>query len=447
MISNSPYKGTKDFYPKDQLIQNFIFEKWKQVCLRHGFEEYQTPIIEPSEIYEAKSGEDVGNKELFTFKDLAERKLCLRPEMTPSVTRIVSAKYKELPKPIKFFSIGSFYRNERPQKGRNREFWQINADIFGDSSTYSDLEILSLCTDIMKEFNAPTNSYEIHLNNRKLINGFLNDLNLTDVQKLGVLRIMDKFEKLTPTIFEESLLKFTDSENAKKIHKFLTLNTTELETVFPKLKENEGFKELASLISLLKEIGLEKNIKFSPSLVRGFDYYDGLVFEVFDTNPDNPRSLFGGGRYNGLAAIFGSNNFPAVGFAVGNETFRIFLENWNLIPEHKKLIKIPQIGIFAVKVQGDEGITNILIKEVFKLSAEIRHLCSKVILDTVLEPKSPSSGLDYISNKDYDFAILIGPEEYENKNLTLKDMSTGKQTSLSTHKLIEFLNQLPYENN
>ena len=163
MISVNPYKGTKDFYPKDQLIQNFIFDKWKKVALSHGFEEYQTPIIEPSEIYEAKSGDDVGNKELFTFLDLAERKICLRPEMTPSVTRIVAAKYKEFPKPIKYFSIGSFYRNERPQKGRNREFWQINADIFGDSSIYSDVEILLLALNIMKEFQAPKNSFKIGL--------------------------------------------------------------------------------------------------------------------------------------------------------------------------------------------------------------------------------------------------------------------------------------------
>ena len=447
MISTSPYKGTKDFYPKDQLIQNYIFEKWKKVSLRHSFEEYQTPIIEPTEIYEAKSGEDVGNKELFKFEDLAQRKLCLRPEMTPSVTRIVSAKYKEFPKPIKLFSIGSFYRNERPQKGRNREFWQINADIFGDSSIYSDLEIIFLTLDIMKEFNAPLNSFEIHLNNRKLIEGFLEELNLDKESKTKVIRIMDKFEKLSPVVFEEEISKITSKDNAQKIHKFLTLSTNELETIFPNLKNNEGFKDLASLIGLLKDLNLEKNIKFSPSLVRGFDYYDGLVFEVFDNNPDNPRSLFGGGRYNGLANIFGQTNFPAVGFAVGNETFRIFLENWNLIPEHKKLIKLPQVGIFAVKVHEDLDQTNMLLKELFAISNEIRTLSPNIILDTILEPKSPSSGLDYISNKNYDFSILIGPDEIKNKKLTIKDMASGTQKELTTHQLIEFLNNLSNENN
>lgn len=447
MISTSPYKGTKDFYPQDQLIQNYIFEKWKKVCQRHSFEEYQTPIIEPSEIYEAKSGEDVGNKELFSFRDLGDRKLCLRPEMTPSVTRIVSAKFKELPKPIKFFSIGSFYRNERPQKGRNREFWQINADIFGDSGIYSDLEIIILAMDIMKEFNAPQNSFEIHINNRKLIDGFLEDLGITKETKIKIIRVMDKFEKLSPIIFEEELLKHTSKDNALKIHKFLTLSTKELETIFPKLKENEGFMEIAVLFNLLKDLGFDKNVKLKSSLVRGFDYYDGIVFEVFDKNPDNQRSLFGGGRYNGLANIFGSTNFPAVGFAVGNETFRIFLENWNLIPENKKLINTIQIGIFGVKVHEDSVMTNKLQREVFKISNEIRNLCPNINLDTLVEPKSPSGGLDYISNKNYDFAILIGPDELESKKVSLKDMISSSQKNLTIHELINFLNNLPNENN
>ena len=446
MISTNPYKGTKDFYPNEQLVQNYIFEKWKKVSQSHSFEEYQTPIIEPSEIYEAKSGEDVGNKELFSFTDLADRKLCLRPEMTPSVTRIVSAKFKELPKPIKYFSIGSFYRNERPQKGRNREFWQINADIFGDNSVYSDIETLVLALDIMKEFKAPKNSYTLYLNHRKLLNDFYNILELNPETKIHITRIIDKFEKLSLPVFHEELSKYLDSLKINKIEQFLSLKYSEIENLFPEISKSEGYLELTKIFQTLNYLGYEDNIKFKPSLVRGFDYYDGLVFEVFDNNSENNRSLFGGGRYNGLASIFGQSNFPAVGFAVGNETFRIFLENWNLIPSFKYLINKKQIGIFAVKNSSNQEKNEILLNQVFIISNEIRNLCPNIILDTLLDSKSPSSGLDYVSNKNYDYALIIGEDEIVDKKITIKEMSTGSQKTLTLHELVTYLKQLPNEN-
>jgi len=445
MISTNPYKGTKDFYPYEQLVQNFIFDKWKKVAESHSFEEYQTPIIEPSEIYEAKSGDDVGNKELFSFTDLAERKLCLRPEMTPSVTRIVAAKFKELPKPIKYFSIGSFYRNERPQKGRNREFWQINADIFGDNSVYSDLEILNLALDIMREFKAPKDSYTLFLNHRKLLDNFYNELELEEETKIKITRIIDKYEKLSLPVFHSELSNYLSDEKIRLIEKFLSLNLTELVEYFPNLKNSEGFIELSKILDNLNSLGFENSILFKPSLVRGFDYYDGLVFEVFDNNPDNNRSLFGGGRYNGLAQIFGQTNFPAVGFAVGNETFRIFLENWNLIPDTKILYKKKRISIFAVKNSLDSNKNEILLNQVLIISNEIRNLCPNLILDTLLETKSPSAGLDYSSNKNYDFCLIIGEDEIQDKKITIKQLDTGSQKTLTLHELISFLKQLPNE--
>ena len=359
MLSTSPYKGTKDFYPDDQIVQNYIFDTWRKVCLSHSFEEYQTPTIEPKEIYEAKSGEDVGNKELFTFTDLGERQLCLRPEMTPSVTRIVAAKYKELPKPIKYFSIGSFYRNERPQKGRNREFWQINADIFGEGNIYSDLEILSLSIDIMKKFNAPNDSYSFYLNHRELISDFLKLIEVETSKTIPVIRIIDKYEKLTPHVFESELQKHLNDTQINQIAKFLTLEFENLTSIFPEIENNKGYTEIMELLQTIKKIYPEVNISFKGSLVRGFDYYDGLVFEVYDLNPDNNRSLYGGGRYNGLANIFGQHNFPAVGFAVGNETFRIFLENWNLIPPLDKILNLKKIVILESKIPNQKFPTKV----------------------------------------------------------------------------------------
>jgi len=440
MLSTSPYKGTKDFYPEEQLVQNFIFEKWREVCLSHSFEEYQTPIIEPKEIYEAKSGEDVGNKELFTFTDLGDRQLCLRPEMTPSVPRIVSGKYKELPKPIKYFSIGSFYRNERPQKGRNREFWQINADIFGEGNIYSDMEILSLAIDIMKSFKAPNESYSFYLNHRDLILQFLKLINVSDDKIIPTVRIMDKYEKLSPHIFEEELAKHIDDTQINQIAKFLTLDFTDLTTIFPELEVNKGYLEIREILETLAQIYPTVNVRFRASLVRGFDYYDGLVFEVYDLNPDNKRSLYGGGRYNGLADVFQSENFPAVGFAVGNETFRIFLENWNLLPSLKNLRNKNSICIFAVKNNEEEVSNESLIHYNFKVSNFIREKLPNFRVETVLDFKSASSGLDYASKKDFSFAILLGPDEFLNQTISIKNLTTGEQELLNHLEVINYLN-------
>lgn len=439
MISTNPYKGTKDFYPEDMAVQNFIFNGWKYVCESHGFLEYQTPIIENAEIYRAKSGEDVGNKELFTFSDLAERDLALRPEMTPSVTRMVSAKYKEMSKPIKLFSIGSFYRNEKPQKGRNREFWQLNADIFGDESTLSDIEILNLAISIMRYFKAPTESFTININHRNLINLFLDSLAISESNKIQVIRIIDKFEKIPEIKFKEEILKITTEENYKQIRKFLNASFSELDALFPNLTENLGYQKLNEILDILKRLNLIENVKFKASLVRGFDYYDGLVFEVNDQNKENPRSLFGGGRYNGLADIFGSQNFPAIGFAPGNETFRIFLENWNLIPSPDKLTKKKKIYVFAIHNHNNEKDTQLLQEQSFMVSNEIRNLVKNVVVDLSLNPKTTSSGLEFASKKNFDYCVIVGEDETKEGTVTIKKLSDASQFTLSLHNLIDYL--------
>lgn len=447
MISTNPYKGTKDFYPDEMVIQNYIFDGWRYVCQSHGFLEYQTPVIEKAEIYRAKSGEDVGNKELFTFSDLAGRELSLRPEMTPSVTRMVAAKYKEMSKPIKLFTLGSFYRNEKPQKGRNREFWQLNADIFGDESISSDIEIVNLSLNIMKYFKAPKESFILNINHRKLINSFLETIDIGDSGKIEVIRIIDKFEKLSPTVFKSEIQKIVSEKQCEYILKFLQSDLFELEIIFPSIKLNKGYLELTDLIRSLKELGLSQNIKFKSSLVRGFDYYDGIVFEMNDQNPDNPRSLFGGGRYNGLANIFGSQNFPAIGFAPGNETFRIFLENWGLIPAIDVLSKYKKIFIFSILDHSNIELTKKLQNQVFMVSNEVRNLVRGVIVDTSLSPKTTSAGIEFASKKNFDYVIIIGKDEIEQNTVTVKKLSDGSQFNLSLHSLISYLQkQTPYEN-
>jgi histidyl-tRNA synthetase len=176
MLSNLPQKGTSDWTPEEFRVRKTIFDTWRKVCTSFGYQEYLCPILESADIYRAKSGEDVGGKELMSFFDQGGRELSIRPEMTPSVTRMVTRFYEQKPKPIKLFSIANFVRNEKPQRGRNREFWQLNIDTFGSNSILSDVEMLVLIIEMMLAFKAPKDSFKVNLNNRKLIDAILQDL-------------------------------------------------------------------------------------------------------------------------------------------------------------------------------------------------------------------------------------------------------------------------------
>src|SRR5690606_30571819 len=310
-----------------------------EVCLIFGYQEYMTPLVEYAEVYRAKSGEDVGGKELTTFMDRGGRELAIRPEMTPSVTRMVSRIYENSPKPIRLFSIANFMRNEKPQKGRNREFWQLNCDIFGSNSIIADIEILQIALEIMKEFKAPKGSFTLFLNNRMLIDFVLDGIALIPADiKSNVVRVLDKFLKLDRNDFEKTLREMgLNISQVDTLVKFMSSSSEEeLLKNIPEIQNCGGYIELKEIMTQLSDLGYSEYIKFNPSVIRGFDYYDGMIFEVFDNNPENSRAMFGGGRYNGLASLFGGNSFPAVGFAPGDETTRIFLENWNLIPDNLK---------------------------------------------------------------------------------------------------------------
>ncbi|MFA5024624.1 MAG: ATP phosphoribosyltransferase regulatory subunit, partial [Patescibacteria group bacterium] len=200
VLSNQEPKGTADWLPEEFLIRKYIFDSWRKICLRYGFEEYLTPLVESADIYRAKSGEDIGGKELVTFNDLGGRELSIRPEMTPSVMRMVTKVYGSSPKPLKYFSIANFMRNEKPQRGRNREFWQLNCDIFGSDELSADVEILQLSLDLMLEFDPPQDSFVLALNNRRLIDAVLElsgAAKLKEAEKLTVVRTLDKWAKLS----------------------------------------------------------------------------------------------------------------------------------------------------------------------------------------------------------------------------------------------------------
>lgn len=416
-LSNLPPKGTSDWMPEEFRIRKYIFDTWRKVCLSFGYEEYLTPLVEYAEVYRAKSGEDVGGRELTTFMDRGERELAIRPEMTPSVTRMVSRVYGNSPKPIRLFSIANFMRNEKPQKGRNREFWQLNVDIFGSESLNADLEVLQIALEIMKAFRSPVGSFTLFLNNRKLIDSVLDEIiSIPKERKLEVIRILDKFQKLSAESFEQTLVDLgLSSDQIKYLRLFMgSSSAEELIKNLPEVSSSEGYKETLQLEEKLSALGYQDFVKFNPSIIRGFDYYDGMIFEVFDNNPENKRAMFGGGRYNGLASIFGSDSFPAVGFAPGDETTKIFLENWKLVPS-----ELREATYYLPILSGQ------LSTKASNLASRLRSEGKDVILG--LEEQKLGKSLDYANKTGVKFVVLFGEEEESRGEYVVKDMTSGEQ--------------------
>lgn len=421
-LSNQEPKGTADWLPEEFAIRSYIFATWRRVCRSYGFQEYLTPLVEHAEIYRAKSGEDVGGKELVTFTDLGGRELCIRPEMTPSVTRLVSKIYGGAPKPLKFFSIANFMRNEKPQRGRNREFWQLNCDIFGSASLAADLEILQLSLDVMQAFGAPAKSFTLRLNSRKLLDNLLPVFGIETAAKAPIFRILDKYTKLPAEEFERRLVAAgASASGAASLSAFMSGQDSSLFT--KALANNDGLRaakqELDFVLAQLQALGYTQ-AEFDPTLIRGFDYYDGLVFEVFDNHPDNRRALFGGGRYNGLAELFGTESFPAVGVAPGDETTRLFLESWDLLPK-----MVDQRYYFPL-------LSVDLLAESQRLASSLRASGQEILF--AFEPQRPGKALEFANKQGIERVIIFGPDEKAAGHYKVKNMLSGEEAVVALPK-------------
>ncbi len=325
LVSTQPYRGTRDFYPQDFIKRQYIFDTWTKVLTSLGYQQYDTPVLENAEMYILKSGEELGGKQLYNFYDKSERHIALRPEMTPSLARIVAAKFGELKFPLRWFSIPNCFRYERPQKGRLREFWQLNVDIIGLPAGGVDLEFLYMTTKLFEGFGASPNQFEIKFNHRQVLDKWIKDNRLTNHKGI-IYNLLDSWHK-TDLDYKERVLQEIDLDS-KQIKKILSIkDDIEYYNIAMELDELKLIFENTS--TAMPNV----NISFDPTIVRGLAYYTGLVFEAFDTNPNNPRALFGGGRYDDLLDIFGKKA-PAIGMGWGDVTMQNFLDNWNLWPQN-----------------------------------------------------------------------------------------------------------------
>lgn len=425
-LSPQPYKGTRDYYPEDKRIQGYIFSVWKKVSESFGYEEYGAPILEPLEIYAAKSGKELANEQTYTFDDRGGRVVAIRPEMTPSVSRLVAARRQEMAYPARLYSIANFMRYERPQRGREREFWQLNVDIFGVDGVQAESEIISMADAIMKAYGAGDEDYVIKVNNRKLINFMMAQyLGLEAVEAGLMVKLFDRRNKISESDFEyqaREILGDNADSGFEKVQGLLNAKT--MADLPEEIRSSSAVLEVQELFTLLDRSGV-KSVTFDITLMRGLDYYTGTVFEVFDTDPDNNRSIFGGGRYDGLVGLFGAEPISAVGMAPGATTMENFLNSHNLMP-----VFISRTDAYVISL-GDTT------KASTKLSSDLRKAGLNVELDVTgrkLDKQIRTASKKQIANM-----IFVGQEEVDSSVYTLKNTETQEEQKLSIEDIISTL--------
>lgn len=432
-LTTQPYKGARDFYPEEMRVRNYIFDTWRKVATRYGFEEYDFPFLENFEVFASKTGEEIVNTQLYSFEDRGGRKVAIRPELTPSTVRMVAARFNELPKPIKWFMIGNNWRFEKPQKGRGREFFQLEMNIFGVSGVEADFEIFSAIIDIMSAFGANETMYRLYYSDRRLITALLNDyLQLPAEKQLAARRIMDRRKKVELQEFYNALTEegLTQAQ-AEIVEKFMNSKLADLPSVIPNeiLATNEGFKNVQKLEELLTKNDLMKYCEFDPSIIRGFDYSDGLVYEVFDKNPENRRSMFGGERFDRLINIYGNYDLAATGFAMGDMTLLEFLQGWNLLP---KLLSTAQV--LVTRFASTDAST-----EEYSISVARALRAKGINVDLYPTAEKLDKQLKYADKKAIPYVIIAGEEEVKKGTVVLKNMQAKSQQVISLEDMTQLM--------
>lgn len=407
-VSTEPYKGVRDFYPQDQFVQDYIFEHMSRTCELFGYEAYAASLLEPTDLYRSKASAEIINEQSYTFTDRGDREVTLRPEMTPTLARMIAGKSREIPFPARWYSIPNCFRYERTQKGRLREFWQLNADLLGVASIEADAEIIALAHAIMRSFGADERNFEIRVSDRRLLDAAYDEVGIDAEQRSEVTRLLDRREKLEN--FHEELEKLVGA-NAESLIALIDKTTS---TAY-----------LEKLRGLLAGMGVG-NMIVDTKITRGFDYYTGMVFEVFDTSGENKRSLFGGGRYDNLTQLFGGEAIPAVGFGMGDVTMRDYLETHGLMPEY-----VPTTELMLCVV--DES----AMSHAQKLAMDLRREDVSVAIN--ISGKKLGDQIRQADKMKIPAIIAIGEKERNSGQYTIKNLATGHEVTIGADRIAEHL--------
>ncbi len=427
-LSKSPYRGTRDFFPADMRLRNYIFNKMSEVSELFAYEPYDGPLLEEVDLYLAKSGEELINEQIYSFIDRGERKVAIRPEMTPTVARMVAQIHREVAKPLRWYAIPNLMRYEKPQKGRLREFWQYNADIFG-AGLHGQMEILQLAISIMKSFGANSQHFEILVNDRTFVDFvFTGLLNLGPAKNTKLYKLVDHKNKMDPIKFSMEVRTIIEDEaKAKIFEEYTTLDSFESVLAFATshgLSTAENFP-LSALHQQLDRLGLLGYVKYDPSIVRGLDYYTGVVFEIFDKHPENRRAIAGGGAYANLLQIFNEPALEGVGFGMGEVPLNDFLTAHKLKPD---LTKPTFDFLVAYLVQEAE-------EAAMSLAQALREKNKKVEL--FFGEAKPKKIFTYSEKKNFSHVCFIGEEEFKRGEVKVKNLAERTEVTVKIQEFIE----------
>jgi len=410
-----PPKGFKDFYPNDLAVRNWLINKMEEVSQCYGYQKYEGPSLEPLELYAKKSGEDLVKKQTFILKDKSNKTLALRPELTPTLARMVSNKKQEFTFPLRWYSIGNRWRYEKPQKGRFREFLQWDIDLIGLNNPKADAEIIAIAVKFLKSLGLSNKEVVVKINSRKFLEKKLKKINIEYKEMKEVFKAIDKKDKM-------------DKKDWLKYLQGIKLDEKQTNEILKMLNEKDfsESQELKELFENLKKYKIENYVEFDPTIVRGLDYYTGIVFEACDRNKEF-RAILGGGRYDNLLDIIGGEKeLSGIGFAAGDAVILELLEKLNKIPKDLK--------------NNTQVLVTLFDDSLYKNSLEVVEKLQKANIKTefYLTPDKLDKQLKYADKKNIPFVIILGPNEIKKKEVTIKNLLTRKQSTVSLDKVDQF---------
>jgi histidyl-tRNA synthetase len=421
-LPTAPYRGTRDFLPPEMSVRQQVFDRLYEVIERYGFVRYDGPILESAEIYEAKSGQEIANMQLYTLTDRGGRRLALRPEMTPSVARMIAANANSLQFPVRWYCNVNCHRYERPQRGRVREHWQINVDTFGSDSVTVEIEIFELIHDMMSAVGATRDMYVLRANDRVLTDAILTSVvGIAPERVKAVSSLIDRWEK-----YPREQLVADAAELGVGEAQF-----TSLEAALKAGEELLGelpadVRERSQLLKILNSPAKDL-VTYDPLIVRGFEYYTSTVFEVFDRDPANNRSLFGGGRYSDLAGLFSNRRIPGFGFGMGDVTLLDFLDTHGLLPRPRS-----EADVEVIPTQED----------LYDAGRAVARLLREagVRTTTPLEPRKLGKEIARAAKAGARAVVIIGPDDWTSGNVAVRDLSTGEQQTVHHKHVVDAVN-------
>jgi histidyl-tRNA synthetase len=416
----STVKGTRDFYPEQMAVRNWLYKTVREVSESFGYQEWDSPFLETIDLYAAKSGEELVKKQSYVFTDRGGDEITLRPELTPSLARMIAARQNELAFPVRWWSFGPFWRYEKMQRGRSREFFQWNIDMLGVNSPEADAELVAIAAIFLRAVGLSPLQARVLVNNRRLMDGGLDALGINPDMKGAVCGLIDRRSKMDNPAWENYAGE-------------IGLTTKQLHGLINFLAEKDGWKnsvELLRLFATLATMGLEDYIQFDPNITRGLLYYTGTVFEAVDLSGSVRRSILGGGRYDNLLQDVGGEAISGIGFAMGDVVINLILQEQGLLPQIKANPADVLVTVFSIELFPESLSVAAILRD-----AGIKVACTPEIV------KLPKQ-FKYADRMGIRVVLVIGPDEAAAGKVTIKNLSKGTQETLERASILDAVKRI-----